>query len=139
MKFRAAKIVAHLPPFIWVLVWLPYYSLLIRNRPMPDILAGLSRCCAISGKRGNERAELDRIWRIVNFILKRVFRSSRPCLIRSLLLYRWCREHGLDGEVAIGVYKTATGLKGHAWLILEGLPFHEDKSSIAQYTLMLKG
>ena len=139
MNGQRPRVVARLPLFVWVAAWLPYYALLIRRRPMPEIFAGLRRCCAISGGQGQHKAELDRIWRLVNFILTKVFRSSKPCLIRSVLLYRWCREHGLDGEVAIGVYKTASGLKGHAWLILDGLPFREEEASVAQYTVMLKG
>ena len=49
----------------------------------------------------------------------------KPCLYRSLLLYKFLRENGLPVRIHFGVIKTGEGLIGHSWLTLDGKPFLE--------------
>lgn len=81
--------------------------------------------------------ELHKVWRGSEFFLRHVFRNSRPCLPRSLVLYHWCLAKGLDARVCIGVSKDGGTLKGHAWVLLDGIPFKEDTKILAAYKTMM--
>ena len=49
------------------------------------------------------------------------FRES--CLKRSLILYKFLREKGIDVKINIGVKKEVKEVRGHAWLTLNGKPY----------------
>ena len=108
---------------------------------MPVILERISSQCR-GGKTALTReaaAELEKIWKACNFFLIRGLRTYKPCLRRTLVLYDWCCRKGFEAEVMIGVYKQDSALKGHSWLILEGVPFREETEELEKYTVMLKG
>lgn len=66
------------------------------------------------------------------------------CLRRSLLRYRYLHELGVPVTVLFGA-KFAPGetpdkkkITGHAWLVLEERPYHEDDKNWQGYTVMLR-
>ena len=84
--------------------------------------------------------KMDKLWRACSFWMSRVLRSPRPCLRRSLVLYRWCRLQGVESKVVVGVGKDGDMLKGHAWLFVNGRVYREDPISLAkEYVVMLEG
>jgi hypothetical protein len=70
-----------------------------------------------------------------NFILFRLFRSPNPCLLRSLLLFRYLRMTGQDTKIVCGVKNEMEKLKGHAWLIVEGRPFPDANDPSGEYQI----
>lgn len=80
----------------------------------------------------------------------RFFHRNRKCLMRSLVLFRFSRLHGLPVGINFGVRRAAGGhdagkllpgdnysysLRGHSWLSLQGKPFLEDASHINIYSV----
>lgn len=67
------------------------------------------------------------------------FGAGRPlgiCLRRSLLRYHFLRRAGLPLVVHFGARRLGDTLGGHAWLTLDGLPYHEQPEHYLRYTVM---
>jgi hypothetical protein len=77
---------------------------------------------------------LHRVRRYTDFIAKSLLRSRRPCLLRCLVLYRYCRKRGVPAAVHFGV-RTEGGddLKGHSWISLHGTPLFEAEEDLRAY------
>jgi hypothetical protein len=68
------------------------------------------------------------------------FGAGRPlgiCLRRSLLRYHFLRRAGLPVVVNFGARRLGDALGGHAWLTLNGEPYHEPPENYQRYALML--
>lgn len=78
-------------------------------------------------------SQIDITLKFANFILYNVFRSSNPCLLRSLMLFRRLRMMGLEIKIAFGVKDDIKGLKGHAWLVLNESHFMEQNDPSLEY------
>ena len=50
----------------------------------------------------------------------RLIRSQDNCLDRSLIAYRYLRAVGATPCLVIGLGRDADGVRGHAWLMLDG-------------------
>jgi len=79
--------------------------------------------------------KIEYILKFTNFILFRLFRSSSPCLLRSMLLFRNLRMMGKDVKIVFGVKNEEEKLKGHAWLIVEGRHFPEPNDPSGEYQI----
>ena len=79
--------------------------------------------------------KIEYILKFTNFILFRLFRSSNPCLLRSILLFRHLRMLGLEVKIVFGVKNEEEMLKGHAWLIVEGRHFPEPTDPSGEYQI----
>lgn len=77
---------------------------------------------------------LDRIRRYSNFIAKGLLRSRRPCLLRCLVLYRYCRKGDIPISIHFGVRQGSNGLEGHSWVSLDGAPLFETEEMLQTYT-----
>lgn len=67
------------------------------------------------------------------------FGAGRPlgiCLRRSLLRYHFLRRAGLPVTVHFGARRLGDGLGGHAWLTVDGQPYHEQPEHYLNYTVM---
>jgi hypothetical protein len=62
------------------------------------------------------------------------------CLRRSLLRYHFLREAGLPLQIVFGARlkdnQEGGGIGGHAWLTLNGAPYHEDPADYAGFVEM---
>jgi len=85
-------------------------------------------------KADNNRIAL--IVKFSNFILHRIFRSPNPCILRSLILFRYLKMMGIDMKIAFGVKEEASRLRGHAWLIHKGRHFLETGDPSREYEVM---
>ena len=68
------------------------------------------------------------------------YTASRPetrCLVRSLVAYRYLARAGRRPELHVGFERTAQGLRGHAWVVLEGAPVTDDPRDVAALTLSM--
>jgi hypothetical protein len=79
--------------------------------------------------------KIEYILKFTNFILFRLFRSSNPCLLRSVLLFRHLRMMGRGVKIVFGVKNEEEKLKGHAWLIVEGRHFPEPNDPSGEYQI----
>jgi len=143
LKYKGYELPRDLPLIISALLWLIYYELLIHLKPLPVILTKIRNINADAPPAlSKEQTEiiLDKLWRACGFWMSRVLKNPRPCLRRSLVLYRWCRKHGVESKVVVGVDKDGAALKGHAWLWVQGRIYREDPDALAKdYTVMLEG
>jgi hypothetical protein len=118
-----------------------YFSVLLNVYSFGDVIAIIDRK-ARPGSRldlsSAERAKLDKLYRAVTFYLRKACRSERPCLRRSLILYRWCIRRGIEARIVIGVRKGGGELESHAWLEINGQPFREKQAYLAEYTPILE-
>lgn len=67
------------------------------------------------------------------------FGAGRPlgiCLRRSLLRYHFLRRAGLPVVVHFGARRLGERIGGHAWLTLDGQPYHEAPEHYLNYVLM---
>jgi hypothetical protein len=131
------------PLIIGVLLWLVYYETAIHWKPLPKILEEI-RKLGNKNRRSSltdeATAQMDKIWRACGFWMLRLSWDPGPCLRRSLVLYRWCRENGLECKLFVGVGKDGDLLKGHAWLSVCGKVYREDPVGLAkEYVVMLEG
>ena len=81
--------------------------------------------------------KIEYILKFTNFILFRLFRSSNPCLLRSILLFRQLRMMSRKVKIVFGVKNEEEKLKGHAWLIVEGRHFPETNDPSGEYQITL--
>lgn len=67
------------------------------------------------------------------------FGAGRPlgiCLRRSLVRYHFLRRAGLPVVVYFGARRLGEGIGGHAWLVLDGEPYHELPQHYLNYAVM---
>lgn len=67
------------------------------------------------------------------------FGAGRPlgiCLRRSLLRYYFLRRAGLPLVIHFGARRLDEDIAGHAWLTLDGQPYHEKAEHVLAHTLM---
>lgn len=98
---------------------------------------GRGRPAGVPG--GGEREVLEKTWRALNFYLRCIYRSDKPCLRRTAVLYHRCRRLGLEARTVVGVCKEKGELLSHAWLLLENEPFHELPAMLARYCPIMEG
>jgi len=142
-KHKKYELPQDAPLITGALFRLLYYEMMIHLKPLPVILTGI-REIGHEGSSPLSREEvmlkLDKLWRACGFGMARLLRNPRPCLRRSLVLYRWCRKNGVDSRLFVGVGKDKDVLKGHAWISVYGQVYREDPVSLArEYTVMLEG
>ena len=142
-SYKGFKMPHNLPLLMSVLFLLLYYTVLLKLFPIQkviNIIAGKSSCPGEKIEITRAEAKvLDKIYRAASFFLKRILRSERPCLRRTLILYRWCCRRGIGSRVIIGVKKSEGTLQSHAWLEIGSLPFKEKPEHLCVYTPMLEG
>ncbi len=126
-----------IPLFFAVFFCLAYYSVLLKIMPLQRIIL-LENHHAHAGGNDNitpaDRILLDKTYRAAGFLLRRLWRSKRPCLRRSLVVSRLCRGRKLKSRIIIGVKKSEAGLESHAWLEIGSFPFRENPGSLAGFT-----
>lgn len=58
------------------------------------------------------------------------------CLHRSLLRYHFLRRAGVPVVIQFGVRRKSEGIGGHAWLTLNGAPYHEAAADYAPFVVV---
>lgn len=101
------------------------------NQPLPAAMQALTPTA--------QRQPLDHetMRRIVDALT--AYGAGRPlgiCLRRSLLRYHFLRRAGLPLVVHFGARRLGEEIGGHAWLTLDGQPYHERPEHYQSYTVM---
>lgn len=98
---------------------------MIRIKNLPDLCKSLTP----NGYIETNHRE-DKIIKYSDFLLGwriPIFRRG-SCLIRSLILYKFLRESGVNVYINFGLRKDKKGkLRGHSWLTLDGKVYLEDE------------
>lgn len=126
--------------FIWSLLTVLGAAALVRTLPLPTLLSHFGRQ---SSRRSERKAlvtpdirSLDRVRRYSHAIITSLLRSRRPCLLRSLVLYRYCWKQGVPIAIHFGVKSGSNGLDGHSWITLDGAPLFESSETLKPYTVV---
>jgi hypothetical protein len=121
----------------WSFLTLLKVALLLRNRRLPAILKDLERPCDHNSDRATPRQyhadSLSRVWRYSHVIVTTLFRSRRPCLLRSLVVFRYGCKYGMPVSIHFGVRTGMEGLEGHSWVTLHGNPLCESEETLRSY------
>lgn len=98
---------------------------LLRLLPLPSLLRLLTP--RVRARKGSPESPASRAAVVMAVLSRLPPLRSRPCLYRSLLLYKFLREAGLPVRIHFGVNRREAGggLVGHSWLTLDGRPFLE--------------
>ena len=123
--------------FGWSLLTVFLAAALLRTRRLPALLRYLTRGAhahtSQTARLEPDLRSLDRVRRYSHVIITRLLRSQRPCLLRSLVLYRYCWKHGVPVSIHFGVRSDMDGLKGHSWVTLDGTPLGESEEGLRPY------
>lgn len=107
--------------------------LLLRFLSLPHALGVLEPKAERSGYRGVPLEDL--IYYIDRWLLLFPYNAKGNCFPRSVTLYRCARRAGFPVRLHCGVRKSSGTLDGHAWLTLDGSPFHELSRQWQQFTV----
>jgi len=92
--------------------------------PLPKLLSALTPHPGPGP--GPDWVTADRAARYIDVLQRR--HPATPggsCLPRALALYRFARQSGLLVRFHCGARRVEEGVSGHAWLTLDGQPYHE--------------
>jgi hypothetical protein len=101
------------------------------EQPLPAALLGLTPPAQ------PQALSLDATRAIVDALS--AFGAGRPlgiCLRRSLLRYHFLQRAGLPVVIHFGARRQGQDIAGHAWLTLDGQPYHEKAEHVLAHTLM---
>lgn len=125
---------------------LAWYSFRLKHQTYKVILEDIARLGPGKGKNrptgvygGGAHEVLEKTWRALNFYLRYIYHSDKPCLRRTAVLYHCCRRLGLKARAVVGVCKEKDELLSHAWLLLDDQPFHEVPAMLARYSSIMEG
>lgn len=125
-----------------VFLRLLHISLLLRLLPTGKILGpgndNPKSCNADKQPGAAEQILIDKIYRAATFYLRHLWRTDKPCLRRTLLLYRWCLRSNIPARMLIGVKKTDGELQSHAWLEINSKPVGDEAEELKSYTIILE-
>lgn len=126
--------------FVWSLLTVLLAACLLRARRLPALLHHLAqpphaRTGPAAWLRPDAHA-LEQVWRYSHVIITTLLRSRRPCLLRSLVLCRYCWKHGIPVSIHCGVKPGMDGLGGHSWITLDGAPLFESSETLKPYTVV---
>jgi len=112
-----------------VLIQLVILKFRTERMKLPELLESLEPQGGVEA----DGREVEKMAKFADFILHRVFRSRNPCLLRSLLLFRYLRASGEEVSIVFGVRDGEKTLQGHAWLLRGGKPLLEEEESSGEY------
>ena len=106
---------------------------LVRVAPLPRVLRYLHSEC-ISHSR--DRASLEALAYYTDRWLTLFPANAKGnCFPRSLTLYRFARRLGFPVSFLCGVRRAGPNLEGHAWLMLNGVPFLEPTTHWTEFAV----
>jgi len=138
-RLRELKEPEALRLLVWSFLTILKAECLLRVIDLPTLLKKFGRGLSSGATRREipphgSNGSLDRIRRYSNFIATALLRSRRPCLLRCLVLYRYCRRQGVPILIHFGVKQGEDGLQGHSWVSLHGEPLFETEEMLQTYT-----
>ena len=118
---------------LWAAFTVSWIRFLLRIKPLPQVLDRLHRCSMAQNPGGYSFEDL--AYYVDRWLQFFPYNKKGNCFPRSLTLYRLARRSGDAVQFRCGVRKNVEGLDGHAWLMLNGHPFHEIGQHWQQFTV----
>ena len=122
---------------VWSLLTVLGAAALVRTLPLLTLLSHFGRSSSRHSKRRAlvppDIRSLDRVRRYSHAIITSLLRSQRPCLLRSLVVYRYGCKYGIPVSIHFGVRSGMDGLEGHSWVTLHGTPLYESEDELRSY------
>lgn len=122
---------------VWSLLTVLLTAVLVRTKSLPALLNRLAQPSHTRISREAQRQpdirQIQRIWRYSHVIVTTLLCSRRPCLLRSLVVYRYGCRYGLPISIHFGVRSGMDGLEGHSWVTLHGRPLCESEEGVRSY------
>jgi len=114
-------------------------EILALGRDLPSILDQnlMAALASLTPEPAAEMLDSETIRRLVDAAT--AYGLGRPlgiCLRRSLLRYHFLRRAGLPLVVHFGARRKEDGIGGHAWLMLDGAPYHEPPENYRGFAVM---
>jgi len=141
MQYKEFTFPGDLPLFPYLLGKIIYYYYQIKRKSPQDLVEFLKNKTTgtIRPKSGNGLVTLEKMDRMIRFFLVGKLHYSRPCFIRSCILFEQANRNDLDPKFFIGVKLQDGQLKGHSWITIGDAPYRENIDTINEYTIMMKG
>lgn len=127
--------------FIRIFLLLTILPSLVRFLPLPQLMKLLTPKDSKECKNLNLNRYIGKVVKFTDYMLSLNFWVYKPtCLKRSLVLYHFLRETGINVHICFGVKfsgqssleVTRKKLEGHAWLLYNGNIFLEKNTLITQ-------
>jgi hypothetical protein len=118
---------------LWAVFTVSWIRILLRIKPLPQVLDRLHRCSMAQNPGGYSFEDL--AYYVDRWLQFFPYNKKGNCFPRSLTLYRLARRSGDAVQFRCGVRKDVEGLDGHAWLMLNGHPFYEIGQHWQQFTV----
>ena len=95
----------------------------------------LSDAVSRAADRADAVARLDHVRWLTDGVLHRLY-GGAYCMKRSLVLYHYATRYGLSPRLVFGVAKEGDGLKGHAWIEIDGAPYREKLEEVERFRVI---
>ena len=118
---------------LWAALTVSWIRILLRIKPLPQVLDRLHRCSMAQNPGGDSFEDL--VYYVDRWLQLFPYNKKGNCFPRSLTLYYLARQSGDAVQFRCGVRKEAAGLDGHAWLMLDGHSFYEIGEYWQQFTV----
>ena len=102
-------------------------TILLRDVPLDICLRSLSKQPWGYRSLHNRDKDLDRIFRLTDWLLKRQRFTCTTCFRRALVRYTMINQLNLNTVFMMGVKPDSDDVEGHAWVTLNGNPLMEDE------------
>lgn len=130
---RQARLAMKASLFVRVWVWFVIITVLLRIRPLPELVGRLTVAPTPPLPQTPPRRLGRAVWRSLSIA------GYRPrCLTASLVLYRLLAEQGRSAELVVGLPPEPTDNRAHAWVEVNGVdvgppPGKQGHEELARY------
>lgn len=112
--------------------WVAVLPAALRILPVARVARFVEPARRTSGAHDRDRDRLVALSQRVTALLSR--HPERRCLVRSLVLYRFLLRAGYAPELQVGFERTEAGLRGHAWVRVDGMAVTDRQSQLVGLT-----
>lgn len=114
-----------------MVLWVLALRVLVRVLALPHVVR-LAEPTSLTSSP-HER-DVQRIVALSQTVTSRATRRPETmCLVRSLVAYRYLARAGVQPELHVGFERSVGGLRGHAWVMVNGTPVTDGPDAIASF------
>jgi Transglutaminase-like superfamily len=132
-RARIAAALARAPEDLLLLARMSGWALVLPMLKRTVPLATLARIMYSRSRSGRSHPERQRRIAALSGLIYSRYSLQSHCLERSLLLYRFLSKAAVEPQLVVGVVKTDKGWQGHAWIMVDGLPFDESSDALRKF------
>jgi transglutaminase superfamily protein len=128
------------PADAWLLTRIVGWSLVLPLAKSLVSMPRLTRLMQTSARATSRDPEREKtVASLTAWVFKTRPRDSRDnCLERALVTYRYLCRAGARPELVIGMARDAEGVRGHAWVTVDGRGVHDTPMALAVFQPILR-